>query len=211
MDDETEGELIGAEIQSLSPCLFGAHIRSCAQDDTFATKRQRCSPLFISRLIDRAFRESEIKNLHPSIATQQHVCGLQIAVHESGSMRGGQTVGHLYGNIQSFARITLMTNGRSVNVFHDNVVIADVINLGHIWMVQRGNCTRLAFKSLRELGLLKLDGNYAAQSGIQGLPDFAHAAGPERGKQFIRPESFALCPHTFSSVIAEYTILPERF
>ena len=81
----------------------------------------------------------------------QHVVGLQIAVRETGRVRGGQAVGDLHGQVQQLARRIDGRDGRAVDVLHHQVAAAlgqlpDVVQLADVRMVQRRDRARLAAK-----------------------------------------------------------------
>src|ERR1017187_4462246 len=69
----------------------------------------------------------------------------------------------------------------AVNKLHHDVVRADVINLADVGMVERGNRSRFAFKTLGELCSRDLDCNQAIQACISCPIHFAHAACTNSG------------------------------
>ena len=208
VDHQAKRELVSAEVYLLSPRLLRTHIGSGARDRPRSAQRERCGfSIFAS--VQRSRRNPKVEDLHPAIAAHHDIRRLQVTMNKARLVRRRQTIGHLNGRIQHLAHIVGTADWRAVDILHHDVVVTDIVDLGHVWMVQRGNRACLALDPLGELCVWELDRYRAAQPCIVGLPNLAHAARPERGKQFIRPESFSLCPHGLSflanSGMAEYT------
>ena len=48
-------------------------------------------------------------------------------MRDTSVVRGGQSIGDLYGKIQQFARALHGTDGRTVHVLHDQIIRPDVV------------------------------------------------------------------------------------
>ena len=71
---------------------------------------------------------------------------------------------------------------------HHQVVRANIVERANVRMVQRGNRPSFELKSLAIAFGGNLDGDYAAQSGIDGAIYGAHATGADLGFDFIWTE-----------------------
>jgi hypothetical protein len=72
-----------------------------------------------------------------------------------------------------------------MDVLHDEIIRADIIEMANIGMTQRSNCSRLAFEAFRELLLGDFDSDIAAESGIVGLINLSHAAFTQLGSNTV--------------------------
>jgi hypothetical protein len=75
---------------------------------------------------------------------------LEIAVHDTSSMRGGQSVGDLHGQIKQLTRVVDRRDGGAFDELHHQVVRTDVVELTDIRMVQCGYGLRLALEPFAE-------------------------------------------------------------
>ena len=103
-------------------------------------------------------------------------------------VRGLESSCDLQGECKSFrwqnGQIFMLFSGddrTAVDKLHHDVVRADVINLADVGMVERGNRSRFAFKTLGELCGRNLDCNQATQPRIARPIHFAHAARTNSG------------------------------
>ena len=84
---------------------------------------------------------------------------------------------------------------------HHQIVIAvlrtDVVKVADMRMVERGNGPSFAFHALlqfrrrRKMGSENLNGDGSIQAGVPGAIYLAHASGPQRRLDLIRPEFHA--------------------
>ena len=86
---DAEGEHIGAVIHSFTLELLRRHVghRSYKQ----ARNGQRCVDRRGLHGRSQNFSQTEIQNLDPAIVNNHHILGLQIAMNNSGLMRGTET------------------------------------------------------------------------------------------------------------------------
>ena len=73
----------------------------------------------------------------------------------------------------------------ALDELHHQVVRPDVINLADMWVIQRGDSPCLAYKAFGELFVDGLDGNHSIEPGIVRLINLTHAAGADRGNDFV--------------------------
>jgi hypothetical protein len=125
-----------------------------------------------------------------TLAGEQDVVRLEVAVDDSGLMGGGERVGDLHGGVQQPARVAGRSHGRTIHELHHQIIGADVVNLADVGMVQGGDGAGLAFEAVGEGGLRELDRDRAVETGIAGLPHLSHAARAEGREQFVGSELF---------------------
>src|SRR5215471_17858659 len=65
----------------------------------------------------------------------------------------------------------------AVDILHDQVIGADIIQSADVRMIQRGDGASLPLETFGELNLRDLQCDEAAEPRVACLPDFAHAAG----------------------------------
>ena len=74
----------------------------------------------------------------------------------------------------------------ALDVFHHQVIGADIVKLADVGMVQRSHGPGFLFEALGELLLRNLDGDRAVEPRVPGLPHFSHPARAQRREDFIR-------------------------
>ena len=133
----------------------------------------------------------------------EQVAGLDVAVHEAGGVGGLQgrrglrdDVEHLVGRQDAIA-LEHGRHGLAGHELHDEVgaalFLAVVEDVGDALVVDEGGVTRLGAEPLEEPGVAQvlvlqdLDGDGAADDEVGGLPDLAHAADGDSGRQFVTP------------------------
>src|SRR5262245_27876859 len=77
----------------------------------------------------------------------------------------------------------------SLDVLHDEVVLADVIEGADMVMVQCGDGARFTLEPVAEPFVRFLDRNRAVEAGVPGLVDRAHTAFANRLDDFVRTEA----------------------
>ena len=158
------------------------------------------------RLLLDELREAEIQNLRPAFSRDEDVGRLEIAVHDPFVVGGRQTARDLDADIDRLAgrQRSVLQPARQRLTFEqlrDDVgrvlMRPDVVDRQQIGAVQRGCRPRLELESpqpVRVAGERRrqhLDGHVAPEPVVSGPVDLAHAAGPERGHDFVRPEMIA--------------------
>ena len=73
----------------------------------------------------------------------------------------------------------------AIDVLHDQIVRADVVELANVGMIQRRNRAGLALETIAVLTLQALDGDYTIETRITRLPYLAHAACANRRNQHV--------------------------
>ena len=82
----------------------------------------------------------------------------------------------------------------------------DVVNREDVGMAERGNRAGFEFEAMEAIGITgqlareHFQGDVAAETGIAGAVDFAHAAGSDEPKNLIGTESIAGSESHASSV-----------
>ena len=123
------------------------------------------------------------------------VGGLQIAVHNARLVRGGETSGHLNGDVEDFLQRHGPFGDRhaqchAIHHFGDDIgnaaLHADVVDGQNIGVVQAAGGARFQCEAALLVGIhgavsmQNLDGHVALQPGIPGAVDLSHAPGPQK-------------------------------
>ena len=198
-----ERELIGSKIDGTACRLLGAHIRHRPDDETrrgLGRIRRSDSGLL---LLGSRLCKPEVDNLDPPVAADHHVFGFNVAVHDAGAMRCGESAGDSRANVkQTFDRRTAAINfvakRGAVDEFRDDVgcavVVADVIDHQDVGMIQcpGGNgllCEPALARRINDGRLRQnFDCDFSMEPRIAGPIHFAHAAGAEPAGDLVRPE-----------------------
>ena len=136
--------------------------------------------------------QTEVQNLHPTVARDKNILRLQIAVDDSLLMRRRQTTRNLLGVFGGFAHrqrpgtqplaqcLTLQKLGDHVG---RAFVLAKIVHRQNVRMIQRSRGLRLLLKAPQPLGIAgethrqDLDRDLAVEASVAGAIDLAHAAG----------------------------------
>ena len=135
-------------------------------------------------------RESEIENLH-AVLGEQNVAGLQVAVDNAPSVRGVERVQDLIGLCERLSKRHRSAQALALDVLHDKVVGADVVERTDMRMVHRRDGPSLTFKTLTETAVTRLDGDQPIEARVSRLPNLTHAASAKGGQNLIRAEAGA--------------------
>ena len=111
--------------------------------------------------------------------------GFEVAVHDAAFVGGFEGVGDLVGDAQSGVERHGSFGRLAFDVFHHQVIGADVVDLADVGMVERGDGFGFALEAFGELGGGDFDGDVAVEAGVVGAVDFAHAAGADGGLDFV--------------------------
>ena len=171
------------------------------------------------RLGDRP-RDPEVHDLHPPIAADQHVAGLDVAMDDAARMGGLQRAGDRgrdAGGLRGRQRPVASQDRRevlAVHVFHDDVrprgVLAVVVDGDDVRVAQRGRVLGLLAEPRPEVGIAQvlgtqqLDGDLATELGVERAKDGGHPALTEQLDQPIaltqgRPDLRQTWPLAISS------------
>src|SRR5215469_17704073 len=88
-------------------------------------------------------------------------------------------------NAQSLLRFDRAPQWRSLNVFHHQIVRADVVQSADVRMIERRNSARFALESFTVRRTEDLDCDGSVQTSVSGFPDFSHPARTDGGKDLI--------------------------
>ena len=159
----------------------------------------------------RQLCQSEIENLDATVLCDEQVFGLQIAMNDAHVMCRRQSATNLDGVLDNFLGRQRALGGRAAQrlAFQElrddvrlAVVCAKVVHGDDVGVVQRGGRTGFLLESAEPIGVgtedqrHDLDRNVPAEPRIVRPIYLAHAAGAERGNDFVAADPFAgLEPH----------------
>ena len=135
-------------------------------------------------------RKAEIQQLDAGLGDED-IRGLQVAMGDALLVRGVERVANLHRVLQRLIDRQRPLERRALDVLHHQVIRPDIVKLADVRMIQRRDGAGFALETLAELGLGNLDGDDAIKARVAGLIHFAHPAGAERGKDFVRAEFVA--------------------
>ena len=138
----------------------------------------------------RMLCESEIQQLYSGLRDKD-IARFQIPMSDSFCVRSIKRVCDLDGHRQRLGQWQRAGNGLALDVLHDEVVRAYVIECAYVRVIQGGDGMRFACESLRESGPRELDGDCTVQTRVTRFPHLAHATGTDRCEQFVWTESLA--------------------
>src|ERR1700761_3218966 len=95
---------------------------------------------------------------------------------DTAPVRGGERIGDLDAVTQSFFQRKRSFGGPALHVFHDEVVVADVVERADMWMIEGGDGTGLALEAPGKSVLQELDRDGAIETCVARGPDLTHAA-----------------------------------
>jgi hypothetical protein len=199
VQDCAERKYVRARVHILAFGLFRRHVGNGPHNHALRGLRvilqhgSGCTK-FAGRIWLGCLGKSEIYQLDRAIGSHQNVARLQIAVDDTGLMRGTQCGGNLRRVTQSVAqRECLMPNhlgqGLGLDVLHHDAVRAiafgNVVNLHDIRMVQRRRSARFPSEAAFAVWIARLgsrknfDCNEPIEARVAGFPNFAHASSAD--------------------------------
>ena len=201
VEDDAEGKQIAARVHFFAADLFRGHVgdgteRGAGAGEIFGSDAQRGSGVGFRRGASqgRDFGEAEIEDLGIAALGDENVCGLDVAVDDALRMGGIESVGDFDGigeeliEFEGAAGDDVLERG-AIEKFHGDEgfagVFADVVDGADVGMVQRGGGAGFAFEAFQRLGVVgdvfreEFEGDEAAQAGIFGFVDYAHATAAE--------------------------------
>ena len=112
----------------------------------------------------------------PALPNDHDIGRLQIAVKNAAFVRRLQRVGNLARQTHRLVRNDRTAQRFPVEIFENEVVGSDIVDLANMWMVDRGNRARFALKLARIVSNQPLDRDRAIQASIVRLVDLAHTS-----------------------------------
>jgi len=147
------------------------------------------------------FGQAEIENFQATVARNENVFRLEVAVNNPLLVQGGETVGELRGNVlwlcgPACRLKECLAESFAFEEFGNDVVdacsLADVVNPDDVGMIQSGDGTSLLFEAAKAIGIIdkgrgkSLEGNVALQSSVASAIGFAHGSSTDGRDDFIR-------------------------
>ena len=97
----------------------------------------------------------------------------------------------MYCLIQQLSRRIGLANRSAVDELHNKIVLADVVKLADVGMIQSGDGSGLALRSLAESFGGRFDGDDAIEPRVAGLVYFAHTTRADGRKDLVGAEFVA--------------------
>ena len=123
-------------------------------------------------------RQAEVQQLDAGLG-DENIRGLQITMRDPFLVRGVERIANLDRVLQRLIDRQRPLEGRALDVLHDEIIWADVVDLADIRMIQRGDRVGFPLESLTELRGRNLDRHIAFQAWIMGLVHFPHTSGSD--------------------------------
>ena len=189
---DAEGEDVAARVSVMALDLLRRHVGQRAQEGAFRRQRSGWS-VHDAGAVDsksvRDLRESEIENLHAALGAQD-VAGLQVAVDDALFVRGVERVQDLPGQFERLSERHRSVQPLALDVLHDEVVGADVVERTDMRMVYRRDGPRLTFKALTERAETRLDGDQSIRDACLA-PSRPHPCRQRQGQRESRTDRAA--------------------
>src|SRR5580704_2734130 len=121
-------------------------------------------------------------------------------MNNTGSVGSRKPIGDLQSNIEQLADVIGGADGCAIDELHDEVILADIVNMRDVRMIEGGDRASLALEAFAESRLGCLNGDATLQPCIPRFPNLAHAAGAQARLYLVRAKSRAwrkpwrLCP-----------------
>jgi hypothetical protein len=204
-EGHAEAELVGTGVHRDPPELLGCHVGGSAEDQTpFGGKSRQLATRLWSRL-----GEPEVGNAHPAVPPQKDVLGLEIAMDQSGGVRGGETAP---GGKEASQDLTPGPGGRPqppeplpqslpFDQLHGHehpvaerpgVVHRHHVRIGEpgqrLRLAQQPQAVRIAAEAIRPQQLQRYP---AVELGVVRGIDHPHAAGPDAVEHYVAADRSA--------------------
>ena len=152
------------------------------------------------------FRQTEIENLDATIAADEQIVGLEVAVHDPFVVGSREALGDLYGVVDDLARRQESAVEHGAEAFAleklgdeewGTFVVSDVVDGQNVGMVQRGYRLRFLLEAAEAIGVAgegfgqNLQSDVAVEARVAGAVDLPHSACADRRLNFVRAEPCA--------------------
>ena len=173
--------------------LLGAHVSRRAQNHPHLCTRHHCWRIGCHFVRFARFRQTKIEDFHRPVRPDLDVGRFQIAMHDAFLVRSFESIHNLLPNTECFfernrAFFNPLSQSRTLDVLHDQVIGADVVQSADVGMIQCRNRPRLTFKPIVELLRRYLNGDIAPELQIARTPHFAHPAFADGRDDFVSAE-----------------------
>ncbi len=203
VEDDGEGEEIGASVEIFGADLFGGHVGYGADGGAGAGEMLRVGDGRDSIAIlgwlgagvgVGLFGEAEVEDFGVAAAGDEDVGRFYVAMDDAGGVSGVESVGDLNRDVEKLIEIDgaigdEVFEGLAVEEFHGDegaaFVFADVVDGADVWVVQSGGGLGFALEAgegLRVGGDIfgeEFEGDETAEAGVFGFVDDAHAAAAD--------------------------------
>ncbi len=223
-EESSEGEDVGAVVDRRPANLLRRHVPHRSDDD--ARDREAGGGLGLLQPFEgdgclrlHELGEAEVEELHPPVARQEDVLGLQVAVDDAGGVSGREALrdldrgggDDLDGERPAVEpvpeRLPLEELGDEVG---DPVVAPDVEDGEDVRVVEPPDRLHLDLEPANPVGVggpgprEDLDGDVAAEPGVPGAPDLAHSPRADARHHFVGTElvSRRECHRTWNGIAA---------
>ena len=205
VEDDAEGEDVGARVDEIADRLFRRHVARGADGRAGAGQRHAGGGALGRRVVRLAdLGDPEIQHLHQVVVGDHDVARLQIAMHDAGTMRAPHGLRNLGGVAHDLvdaegALLEEAAQGAAPHQLHgdevDALVGVDLVDRDDARMIEGGGGLGLAEESflasnrIAVAGWQHLQGDVAVQGLVVRQPHLSHPAVAKVARDDVLPES----------------------